>query len=67
MNSEIWACSSKETKKSKKDAPVPDQKGEKEGGTKPQPPEETTEKHSKRWRRKWGKWEVGKRSGRFSP
>lgn len=33
-------------KESKKSAPVPDQKGEKEGGTKLQPPGGTTEKQS---------------------
>lgn len=42
-----------ETKKSRKAAPVPDQKGEKEGGTKLQPPGGTTEKYGKGWRRKW--------------
>lgn len=32
---------------SRKDVPVPDQKGEEEGGTKLQPPRGTTEKRSK--------------------
>lgn len=41
---------SKEDIEKRKAVPVPDQKGEEEGGTKPQPPGGTTEKLGKLWR-----------------
>lgn len=49
---EMWKCghtAGGEFKESRKAVPVPDQKGEEEGGTKLQPPGETTEKRSEWW------------------
>lgn len=40
----LWTYSGGKDKESRKAVPVPDQKGEEEGGTKLQPPGETTEK-----------------------
>ena len=44
MKQKMWECAKGETKRVEKAVPVPDQKGEEEGGTKLQPPGGTTKK-----------------------